>query len=487
MARRRADGGVFDTTASAWYVEDVWNITPNFLLNLGVRVDAFENKTAAGGTFIEMDNLVSPRLAFSWDMKGDGSTKLFGNAGRYYLPVTNNINYTFAGGLTDERTFYALDGWRQETNPVTGAPYMAPIIGAQIGPVDDSFNVSAGDLRQSVDQDLKAVYQDEFILGFQSMIDQAWSWGVNATYRNMHRALDDMRINALCGARHGTLWPIANPGDELTVWGTTAMGCAQDGWVTIDTSKEGYMTSTTNQITGYSNPERTYTAVEFQIDRAWDGKWAFNASYLWSKSEGNHEGPVNSDTNYGDTGMVQHWDHPANNQDYGPLFNDRTHQVKLRGAYKLNRIWSFGATLTAASGGPINAFGVTWPNDSLAGGSVTSIGSGGGTFWHCIPPTGAANCSSVPVANRVYEYAGRGWGGRLPWTYNLGANVTWTLPVPDVDLTVRFSVFNLLDQQKVINVSQRYEAQPGQVRSTWNTGTRWQSPRYMQLVMTWNF
>lgn len=487
MARRRADGGVFDTTASAWYVEDVWNITPNFLLNLGVRVDAFENKTAAGGTFIEMDNLVSPRLAFSWDMKGDGSTKLFGNAGRYYLPVTNNINYTFAGGLTDERTFYALDGWRQETNPVTGAPYMAPIIGAQIGPVDDSFNVSAGDLRQSVDQDLKAVYQDEFILGFQSMIDQAWSWGVNATYRNMHRALDDMRINALCGARHGTLWPIANPGDELTVWGTTAMGCAQDGWVTIDTSKEGYMTSTTNQITGYSNPERTYTAVEFQIDRAWDGKWAFNASYLWSKSEGNHEGPVNSDTNYGDTGMVQHWDHPANNQDYGPLFNDRTHQVKLRGAYKLNRIWSFGATLTAASGGPINAFGVTWPNDSLAGGSVTSIGSGGGTFWHCIPPTGAANCASVPVANRVYEYAGRGWGGRLPWTYNLGANVTWTLPVPDVDLTVRFSVFNLLDQQKVINVSQRYEAQPGQVRSTWNTGTRWQSPRYMQLVMTWNF
>ena len=73
------------------------------------------------------------------------------------------------------------------------------------------------------------------------------------------------------------------------------------------------------------------------------------------------------------------------------------------------------------------------------------------------------------------------------WTYDLSANVTWTLPVPDVDLKLRFSVFNLLNEQEVINVSQRYEAQPGQVRPTWGTGTRWQSPRYMQLVMTYNF
>ena len=49
-----------------------------------------------------MDDLIAPRVGFSWDMRGDGSTKLFGNAGRYYLPVTNNINVNFAGGLTDE-------------------------------------------------------------------------------------------------------------------------------------------------------------------------------------------------------------------------------------------------------------------------------------------------------------------------------------------------------------------------------------------------
>ncbi|GGK07743.1 TonB-dependent receptor [Luteimonas terricola] len=482
MGRRRVDGGVFETEASAYYIEDTWSVTPDLLLNIGLRVDSFDNKTAAGGSFIKMDELVSPRLGFSWDMKSDGTSKLFGNLGRYYLPVTNNINYTFAGGLTDERTFYELDGWREATNPVTGASYMEPIIGTQIGPVDTNYNVSVGDLRQSVDRDLDAVYQDEAILGYQGMLSQTWSWGVNATYRRMKNALDDVRINHTpCGPVGYNLWPIANPGKPLTIWGDSSIGCDTEGWITIDTSKDGYIMGGSGQVVGYSEPERTYKSIELQIDRAWDEKWAFNASYIWSKSDGNHEGPVNSDTNYGDTGMVQYWDHPSNNQDYGPLFNDHRHQVKLRGSYAFNEQWSVGGMMTAMSGAPINQFGVTWPNDTTGGASFVTEGSGGGTFWHCVQ-----NCSGG-LAERVYEYAGRGSGGRLPWTYNLAANVTWTLPVDGIDLKARLSVFNLLNDQEVINVRQRYELGPGVSRGLHGTGTRWQSPRYAQLVVTWNF
>jgi hypothetical protein len=480
-ARERADGGVFDIKANAWYLEDNWNITPGLMLNLGVRMDNFENLTTVGTTFTKQDNLFSPRLGFSWDMKGDGSTKLFGNLGRYYMPIPSILSYNFAGGLKDEYTYYALNGWTQQSNPITGAPYMAPNLGAQLGPVDQSQNIAVKDLRQSVDRDLEAVYQDEAILGFQTMINQAWSWGITGTYRKMENALDDIRINALCGTRHSNLWPIANPGDTLTLWGTKAQGCAEDGWVTIDTSKEGYITTGSNRIIGYSKPERIYKSVEFQIDRAWDDKWAFNASYLWSKSSGNHEGPVNSDTGYSDTGMVQHWDHPANNERYGDLFNDHRHQIKLRGAYKLNEMWSFGTTLTALSGGPITAFGVTWPDENLAVASYTSTGSGGGTGWLCVDKCAGA------WQDRVYKYSARGDFGRMPWTYNLGATVTWTLPVEGIDLKARLSVYNLLNTQEVINVAARYEGQPGVMRDTFGTGTRWQSPRYAQFVVTWNF
>ncbi len=481
MGRRRIDGGVFETTANAWYIEDNWSVTPNLMVTLGARVDAFDNKTAIGSSFIKMDNLVSPRLGFSWDLRGDGSSKLFGNLGRYYLPVTNNINYTFAGGLIDERTFYPLNGWNQQVNPLTGATYYSPVLGAQIGPVDDQYNVSVADLRKSVDRDLDAVYQDEAILGYQAVINQAWSWGVNATYRRMKNALDDIRINHTPCGPTGNLWPIGNPGQPLTIWGTTSMGCATDGWITIDTSRDGYRKGGSGEVIGYFEPKRTYKSVEFQIDRAWDGKWAFNASYLWSKSEGNHEGPVNSDTNYGDTGMVQHWDHPANNERYGPLFNDHRHQVKLRGSYAINDHWSLGGSVRALSGGPITAFGVTWPNDSNSAASYTTTGSGGGSGWLCVQ-----NCS-LAYNQRVYEFSPRGAFGRMPWTYDVSANITWSAKVGKSDLKARLSVFNLLDRQEVINVVARYEGSPGQRRPEFGTGTRWQSPRYAQLVLSWSF
>jgi hypothetical protein len=482
MARELREGGVFESTATAWYVEDNWNVTPTLLLNLGVRVDEFHNKTAAGTTFIKLDNLVSPRFGFSWDMRGDGTAKLFGNLGRYYLPVTNNITANFAEGRIDERTFYALEGWRAANDPLTGGTYYEPILGQQIGPVDDSMNVIVNDLRQQIDADPDAVYQDEAIIGFQQMLNQAWSWGVNATYRRMKNALDDIRINHTpCGPVGFNLWPIGNPGKPLTIWGDASIGCETEGWITIDTSRDGYIKGGSGEVVGYAEPKRTYKAIEFQIDRAWDGKWAFNASYIWSKLEGNHEGPVNSDTNFGETGMVQHWDHPANNEAYGPLFNDHRHQIKIRGSYALNHIWSFGAVLTAMSGAPINRFGVMWPNDSNSAASFTSEGSGGGTFWNCV-----ANCNGA-WNERVFEFVGRGAGGRMPWTYNLGANVTWKLPVDGIDLSARLSVYNLLNSDEVINVRQRYEANPGVVRGLWGTGTRWQSPRYTQLVVTWNF
>ncbi|HVK51616.1 MAG TPA: TonB-dependent receptor [Pseudoxanthomonas sp.] len=490
-ARRRIDGGTFETEANAYYLEDIWSVTPNLLVNLGVRLDNFDNRAANGDSFIKMDNLIAPRMGFSWDMKGDGSTKLYGNLGRYYLPVTNNINVTFAGGLTDEYTYYALNGWTVATNPATGAPYSAPVLGAQLGPTDTSMNAGGGDLRQSVDRDLDAVYQDEAILGFQSMIDQAWSWGVNATYRRMTRALDDVRINHTPCGPTGAFFPIANPGETLTIWGDESLGCETEGWITIDTSKDGYRKPGSLEVIGYSDPKRTYKAVEFQLDRAWDGKWAVNISYLWSKSEGNFEGPVNSELGYADTGMVQHWDHPANNDRYGVLFNDHEHQIKVRGSYALNDQWLFGGTLNIQSGAPITAYGVTWPGDTSSAGSFTNEYGSGGSSYICVSLCRAAdspNPATWTYADRVYRFTGRGDYGRMPWTYNVGASVVWTLPVEDIDFKVRFSVYNLLNQQRVTNVHTRYESQPGQYRlDTFGTGTGWQSPRYMQLVATYNF
>ncbi len=477
-ARHYITGAPVSTEAQAFYIEDVWNVTPNLLLNLGLRADKFHNKLASGATFAKADfsDMISPRIGFSWDMKGDGSTKVFGNAGRYYTPLTNKLTDYFGGGSTDEHTYYVFNGWETRTDPVTGASYLFPQVGAQIGPVNTDGNVPApDDVRTAVARDLKQVFQDEYILGFQRAINQAWSYGINATYRRMTRTVEDVRINHVEGCPwYSGDWPILNPGETNTLWCPTT-----EEWVTFDSSKDGYQALGSGAIMGYFKPKRTYRALEFQLDRAWDDKWAFNASYILSKSEGNMEGPVNSDTGYNDTNLVQYYDHPAVNERYGPLFNDHRHQIKLRGSYKLNDAWMFGATFSAHSGGPISAYGVRWPNDNRSAGGPGEF-SGGGSGWICV-----SGCSDYTTRELVFSPLGA--YGRMPWVKDLSANVTWTIPVPVGDLKARFAVYNLLNSQATVNVHTRYESTPGNYMPYFGQAKGWQAPRYMQLVVTYSF
>src|SRR5690606_15110428 len=147
-----------------------------------------------------------------------------------------------------------------------------------------------------------------------------------------------------------------------------------------------------------------------------------------------------------------YYDHPAVNERYGVLFNDFRHQFKFRAGYQINDQWSVGSTLQVQSGGPITAFGVLWPDDSLAAGNFATEGSGG-------EPGGlsVANCDKGGD-ERVLEPTARGAFGRPLWTWHMGGHVTWRLPVESVDLPARLSVYNLFNNQTVINVHQRYEA-----------------------------
>ncbi|MBU6477733.1 MAG: TonB-dependent receptor, partial [Xanthomonadaceae bacterium] len=60
----------------AQYVQDNWQITPNFLLTLGLRNDQFVNYDAASNPYIRLTKPNwSPRIGFSWDVHGDSTLK----------------------------------------------------------------------------------------------------------------------------------------------------------------------------------------------------------------------------------------------------------------------------------------------------------------------------------------------------------------------------------------------------------------------------
>ena len=500
-ARQYEISGSFESNNQAWYIEDNWSITDDFILSLGIRNEAFDNKDAEGTTYIEMDDMWAPRLGFSWDMKGDGTTRLFGNAGRYFLPVANVINIKQGGALLDARSYYGFEGWEvRETN---GVEYAMPILGEFMGFDDDQGDGTVGDLRAEVDSDMDPVYQDELILGFQQQLSQAWSWGVRGIYRELNNAIDDINITATHCGRVASNWVMANPGEEVTIWGDTDCDGVDDGYVSIDTSQGGYWTEADNYVygpdedgelgwqydsstptgqMGWAKPERTYKAIELQIDRAWDDKWMFNGSYTLSWNEGNAEGPVNTDTNFGDTGRTENFDDPFVNRDgYGPLANDHRHQIKLRGTYALNDNWRVGATVDAKSGGPITGFGVGNPyNWKLYHSYYLCV-------ENCTPPDGAELGDTWSTSDRVYEHSPRGGEGRMPWTYDIGASVAYERDFGLATFQAKLAVYNLLNNQEPVWVYQELESSVGERDPFFGQERFLQSPRYAQLILSLSY
>jgi hypothetical protein len=478
--RQQENEGVFETTNSAYYLEDNWSVTPDLVLNAGVRVEAFDNKNSEGDSYIKIDDMIAPRFGFSWDMRGDNRTKLFGNAGRYFLPVANVNNIKQAGGQLDERYYYAFEGYAPfEYN---GESYQQPILGAQIGGVDNRFGDGVvGDLRGEVDKDMDPVYQDELILGFQSMIDDKWSWGVRGIYRKLHNAIEDMTVSSMgivCDGEPVSAGSVmGNPGRPITLFTDTNCDGENDAYVTVDTARAGYalFDDDGNYVgeAGYSKPKRDYKAIEFMIDRAWDDKWSMNASYTLSFSKGNAEGPVNSDSNFDDTGRTEAFDDPwVNYGADGYLPNDRRHQFKLRGSYAVTSNWEVGATLGVTSGRPISAIGSGNPFD-------------GGNYWSFFICT--ENCLSGVPSERVYELRGRGNEGRTPWLYDLGANVTYRHSFSAADLRLKLTIYNLLNQQHATQVDDRLEPDIGVHNEFYLLGDGYQTPRYATLTFNLDF
>ena len=250
-----------------------------------------------------------------------------------------------------------------------------------------------------------------------------------------------------------------------------------DAFVTIDTSKAGWalFDDDGNFVgeRGWEKPNRTYTALEFVMDRAWDDRWQFNGSYTLSFSKGNAEGPVDSDTNFADTGRTENFDDPwVNLGSYGYLPNDRRHQLKLRGAFAITPSWQIGTTLDVASGRPINAFGVGNPVDD------TNYHS----FFVCV-----ANCTADNPSERQYHLNKRGSAGRTPWTYNMGLSLTYNHDFAIAKLQAKLAIYNVFNQQRLVDLDETLEDDIGHRNDFYRVGDGFQSPRFGLLTLNVKF
>ena len=105
------------------------------------------------------------------------------------------------------------------------------------------------------------------------------------------------------------------------------------------------------------------------------------------------------------------------------------------------------------------------------------------------------NCDSPRSEDRVYERSPRGAYGRLPWIYTLNAGISYILPFQGGgNLRVKLAVYNLLNQQRTVQVDQDLQTGIGvdengnaAMNPTFKLPIGFQSPRYTQLTVSVDF
>ena len=496
-----SQGAVVKVKQHAFYIEDSWNITDNFIAYLGGRWDTFENINGQGATYVKIDNQFGPRLGFSWDVFGDSTFKVFGNAGRYALPLTPSVAVRGASAsLFTREDFVACDGpcvldedgfptnaINFVIDPETGAPLNATsrgnfrFINAETGNPKDADTIA--------DLGLKPMYQDEFILGMQKQLTDNFSLGARAVFRELKAAIDDncdytavlnspdsgftydpdhhwwydAEGNAANLPNEGFPYcRMFNPGKDA-VFITDFLGDGNKRAITVP----GELLS--------PKAKRTYKALEVFFDYSTD-KLFLQGNYTWAKSIGNTEGGVKSDIGQGDTNVTQDFDYYELTVDtYGYLPNDRRHSLKLFGNYELTDEFSVGFNALIQSGRPLNCLGVLDLNPG-AGYSPHPYGS---SFMRCSPSGDATADDSVAVP--------RGTMGRLPWTQQYDVNFAYA-PNWAKGLQFKVDIFNVFNKQKVTSVIETAEVSAtGAAANTYLLPASFQAPRSARFMVQYDF
>ena len=505
-----SQGANVEVKQHAFYVEDSWNITDNFIAYLGGRWDTFENINGQGATYVKINNQFGPRLGFSWDVFGDSTFKVFGNAGRYALPLTPSVAVRGASASLFTR---------EDFRPANGASYFIidPVTGAPLNAVSRGnfrfINAETGGPKVAetiASKNLKPMYQDEFILGMQKQLTDNFSLGARAVFRELKAAIDDNCDYAAVlnspdspftfDEEHGFWYDAEGNVPALPFIDPLNTGfpyCrmfnpGEDAIFVTDFYGDGNLTEV--HVPGDSmspKAKRTYQALEVFFDYNTD-KLFLQGNYTYAKSKGNTEGGVKSDIGQGDTNVTQDFDYYALTVDtYGYLPNDRRHSFKLFGNYDLTDEWSVGFNALIQSGRPLNCLGVLDLDPAEPAMELNDDGElelnphyaphpYGSSFMRC-SSTGDATDDSSVVARP------RGTMGRLPWTQQYDLNVAYA-PNWAKGLQFKVDVFNVFNKQKVTSVIEQAEVSAtGAAVNTYMLPASFQAQRQVRFMVQYDF
>jgi outer membrane receptor protein involved in Fe transport len=349
------------------FLQDNWRANDRLTVNAGVR---YEQQTLVGtiATLTTLDgreldkfalkNNWAPRIGVVYDVFGNNKSKLFGNYGRYYARIPNDLA---ARALSADAGFTRGDYF--------DANLTQPIPNGVVAGGQTNHFVLAGVGADQIDPDAKLSYQDEFVAGFEYEAFPNTSLGVRYIHRNVGRVLED----------------IADAPAVAYDLGLPGLGSVEYILTNPDSS---FPTRYPELGAAFEDPKHVYDAVEFTVDRRFSNNWSMLASYRWSRLFGTFEGFYREDNGQSDPGITSLYDFPTNDPSFtaiggaqfgylgdirflgaageGPLPLDRPHQVKVYGNYAFPGGFAVGAGFNMSSGKPLTALASLAPynNDS---------------------------------------------------------------------------------------------------------------------------
>src|SRR5262245_9259423 len=531
------NAGPTETKDFALFVQDTWTFTPKWTLKAGVRAsqqkitgsgdytlpftqDIFGTRTLVPATFVageyKFDWTFAPRVGLTWDMKGDGRSKAYVNAARYFERIPNDL---------------AIRALSNEAGLGTTTFSSWDITNGNPGVQTNSASIRGGQTR--VEDGTKLPYVDEFVLGWQQELGRDTSYEVRGIYREQGRALEDVQFNsveatenyysyayfgAMPGFEANGITPFIDqvpfPSDPQTFspdGGLTFLPGAPFGEYVLANPGE-------NTSAGFPTAVRKYYALEFLLNKRFGDHWLFYGNMRFSRLRGNYEGLYRNDNGQSDPNISSLFDFPntpilAGQFAPGPLNTDRPFSMKLYGAYQWDNGVNLGAALNVAAGVPRTPL-LAHPNGFYQN-SGEVPGQNPLYYWYsdtgncgqntdgdnllCFTTGTALDFFSDTTAQAQfaawnfphlfsYNEAGRGFLGRTATETTLDLSASWQHQFSRwATFAVGATMFNVLNSRETTLFDDNVELQAGVTDPDYLKPLAFQDSRNIRVFARWSF
>jgi outer membrane receptor protein involved in Fe transport len=397
------------------FLQDSWKALPGLTVNAGLRWDNEDLKNFAGESVIKLSNEWQTRVGVVWDPMNNGSMKIYAFGGKFYYALPTDLNVRSYG----QQLFVATYNFNPGTTAadVTQDPN---VIG------HEQPHTQGGIFAEPHDDNLKGIYQDQFSVGFEMLLDPTFSVGIKGEYRRFGRAVED-RCDADSSApeNNGNTCVIANPGGTGQFASGDFTGCnGLDG--------NAYECGI-NPISALlpqgtiQRARRLYRGIELLARKTFSDKLWAQASFVYSSLRGNYDGGVKQDYVQTDPGITADFDYNSFLRNrYGKLYLDRPVNFRLDATYVTPFKLAAGFQGYVQSGPPLSKYGYF------------------NQFY-------IAQTSLVP----------NGSAGRLSTQYEMNLSLSYPIQIGPATISLQAYAFNLLNRQTITNVDNNWQISQG--------------------------